>query len=150
MKNLIIVVFALITWTSFPQQNRNERGHHKKEMRQKDNKLSPEQRAELTAKKMTLQLDLTEDQQKKVYAIELEHAKLRDSRFENTKNKTELNDEERFKLHSERLDDQIAIKNKIKSILTEEQYDIWKKSRHFGKNQKQRGNKRPNNCSEKR
>jgi protein CpxP len=150
MKNLIIVVFAFITWTSFPQQNRNERGHHKKEMRQKENKLSPEQRAELSSKKITLHLDLTEDQQKKLYAVELEHAKLRDARFQNTKNKIELNDEDRFKLQTERLDDQIAIKNKIKSILTEKQYDIWQKSHHFRKNQKQRGNKRPNICSEKR
>ena len=150
MKNLIIVVFVFITWTSFPQQNRNERGEHKKEMRQKGNKLSPEQKAELSSKKMTLQLDLNEAQQKKLYAVELEHAKLRNARFQNKKNKVELNDEERFKLKTERLDDQIAIRKEMKSILTEKQYEIWQKSGHFRKKGKQRKHNRRDACSEKR
>lgn len=150
MKNLIIVVFVFITWTNFSQQNRNERSHHKKEMRQKDNKLSPEQKAELSSKKMTLQLDLNEAQQKKLYAVELEHAKLRDTQFQNKKNKSELNDEERFKLKTERLDAQIAMKKEMKSILNKEQYVIWQKSSHFRKKEKQRGHKRRDVCSETR
>ena len=118
MKNLIIVVLVLITWTSFAQQKRSERGDHKKEMRQKGNNLSPEQKAELATKKMTLQLDLNEAQQKKLYVVELEQAELHKLRFQNKKNRPQLNDEERFKMKTERLDHQIATKKKMKSILT--------------------------------
>jgi hypothetical protein len=150
MKNLIIAVFILITWTSFPQQHRNERGHHKKEIREKGNKFSPEQKAELSSKRMTLQLDLNEAQQKKLYAVELEHAKSRNTQFQNKKNKSELNDEERFKLKTERLDAEIAMKKEMKSILNKEQYVIWQKSGHFRKKEKQRGHKRRDVRSEKR
>ena len=153
MKNLLIIMLALIFSASYAQQNkneRNERGQHKKEMRQKGNKLSPEQKAELSSKKMTLQLDLNEAQQKKLYAVELEHAKLRNVRYQNKKNKVELNDEERFKLKTERLDDQIAIRKEMKSILTEKQYEIWQKSGHFRKKGKQRKHNRRDACSEKR
>ncbi|MFT5438021.1 MAG: protein CpxP, partial [Ulvibacter sp.] len=129
---------------------KNEVGHHKKEMRQKDNNFSPEQKAELSSKRMTLQLDLNESQQKKLYAVELEHAKLRNVRFQSKKNKSELNDEERFKLKTERLDDQIATRKEMKSILTEKQYDIWQKSGHFRKKEEQRKHKRSDACSEKR
>lgn len=148
MKNLLIIMLALIFSASYAQQDKNERSHHKKEMRQKGNKLSPEQKAELSSKKMTLHLDLNEAQQKKLYAVELEQAKLREARFQNKKNMVELNDEERFKLQTERLDDQIAFRNKMKSILTEKQYGIWQKSGHFKKNKKPRGHKRQNVYSE--
>jgi len=150
MKNLIIAVFVFITWTSFPQQNRSERCEHNKEMKQRGNSLTPEQRAELSSKRMTLQLDLNESQQKKLYAVELEHAKLRNTRFQSKKNKSELNDEERFKLKTERLDIQIAIKKDMKSILTEKQYDIWQNSGHYRKKEEQRKHKRRDACSEKR
>lgn len=148
MKNLIIAVFVLITWTAFPQQNRNERGHHKQEMRQKDNTLSPEQRAELKSKEMTLHLDLNEAQQKKVYAIELEHAKLRYEQFQNKKNKEALSDNERFELKIDRLDKKIAFKNQMKSILTPEQYSLWQKSAHFRQKGRERGHKRHAGYSE--
>ncbi len=150
MKNLLIIMLALISSVSYAQQDKNEVGHHKKEMRQKSNKLSPEQRAELSSKRMTLHLDLNEAQQKKLYAVELEHAKLRNARFQNKKNRVELDDEDRFKLKTERLDDQIANRNKMKSILTEKQYDIWQKSGHFRKKERVRKHKRRNVCSEKR
>jgi protein CpxP len=153
MKNVLIIMLALIFSASYAQQNKNqknERGHHKKEMRQKGNKLSPEQKAELSSKELTLQLDLNESQQKKLYAVELEHAKLRNGRFQNKKNRAELNDEERFKLKTGRLDDQIAIKKEMKSILNKKQYDIWQKSGHFREKEKQRGHKRRDLCYAKR
>jgi protein CpxP len=152
MKNVLILTLALIFSASYGQQNKNEnneRGHNKKEMRQKGDKLSPEQKAELYSKRMTLQLDLNETQQKKLYVVQLEHVKLRDTRFQNKKNKAELNDKERFKLKIERLDDQIAIKKEMKAILNNKQYNIWLESSHFRKKEKQRRHKRRNVCSEK-
>ena len=150
MKRLIIVVLVLITWTNFAQQNRSERGNHKKEMRQKDHNLSPEQKAELTSKKITLQLDLNEAQQKKLYVVELEQAKLDKERFQNKKNRSQLNDEERFKIKTERLDHQIAMKKKMKSILTEEQFATWKKESSSRKKGMQMKHKKRDACSEKR
>jgi protein CpxP len=150
MKNLLILMLAMISFASHAQQDKNERDHNKKEMRQNSNKLSPEQMAELSSKKMTLYLDLNEVQQKKLYTVALGHTKLRHARFQNKKDKTELNDEEHFKLKMARLDNQIAFRKEMKSILTDKQYRIWQESGHFRKNKNQREQKRRNACSEKR
>ncbi|MGK0427641.1 MAG: hypothetical protein ACJAUR_001755, partial [Ulvibacter sp.] len=82
--------------------------------------------------------------------VALGHTKLRHARFQNKKDKTELNDEEHFKLKMARLDNQIAFRKEMKSILTDKQYRIWQESGHFRKNKNQREQKRRNACSEKR
>ena len=142
MKNLIIIMLALFTIASYAQQDKNERGHHKKEMRQKGSDLSPEQMAELSTKKMVLHLDINEAQQKDLYAIELGQAKLKKERFKNKKDYKGLSESERFEMKTKRLDNQIAFKKKMKSILTEEQYGKWEKDRYS----KQRGKKKKGNA----
>lgn len=147
MKKLIIIMLALISTASYAQKDKSERGHHKKEMRQKGSDLSPEQRAELSTKKMTLHLDLNEAQQKDLYAIELEQAKLKKERFESKTDKQELKESERFEMKTKRLDNQIAFKKKMKSILSEDQYSKWEKGRYSKrkgmKGKKKRGDARP-------
>lgn len=92
---------------------------------------SPEEIAQVQAKKMTLKLDLNEKQQKDVSAVFLEQAKMRQSKKEaylKSKDKSEdkaLSKEERLKMTNARLDEQIEMKKKMKTILTADQYQKW-------------------------
>lgn len=82
---------------------------------------TPEQRATLKAKKMTLELDLNAAQQKKIEQVFLQSAKKQ-------KNKSDwknMTPEQKFSLKNEMLDRRIENKSKIKEILTAEQYEKW-------------------------
>ena len=76
---------------------------------------------------MALHLDLSEAQQKEVQKILLE----REEKFENLRNEKnkerELSKEELFERKSDMLDDQIAMKQQMKSILTEAQFAKFEK-----------------------
>ena len=87
MKNLLIVLMALFCINTFAQQNGNNKGEARGEMRQQKPDFSPEQMAELATKNMTLQLDLNEAQQKKVNKLQLERAKSRKAQFKNKSEK---------------------------------------------------------------
>ena len=125
MKNLLIALMALFCISTYAQQNRNNKGEARREMRQQKPDLSPEQMAELATKNMTLQLDLNEAQQKKVNKLQLERAKSREAQFNSKSEKKQLSDTERFTMKTQRLDEQIAHKKQMKSILSQEQYQKW-------------------------
>ena len=125
MKNLLIALMALFCISTYAQQNRNNKGEARREMRQQKPDLSPEQMAELATKNMTLQIDLNEAQQKKVNKLQLERAKSREAQFKSKSEKKQLSDAERFTIKTQRLDEQIAHKKQMKSILTQEQYQKW-------------------------
>lgn len=137
MKNLIIALLLISCSVSYAQNHKQEIESLKKEMRQNRGDLSPEQMAELSTKKLTLRLDLTETQQKEIHKVELEQAKLRKERSENKTDAESVSKSERFEMKTKRLDNQIAFKKKMKSILTEEQYARWEKIKHS----KQKGRK---------
>jgi hypothetical protein len=149
MKNAVLIVLLLVGATSVAQQD----GKRQREGRQD---LTPEQTATLQTKKMTLALDLTSAQQSQIQALNLENAKMRQSRMAEYKakkegsEKKEVSSEERFALQNERLDHQIAQKEKMKSILSQEQYEKWEKMNHrkgmhgkkeMGKERKSEGRK---------
>jgi hypothetical protein len=77
---------------------------------------------------MTLDLDLNEKQQTKIYQLNLENATARKLRMAAVKNaKTtnqnrKMNSGERYAMKSELLDHQIAQKKKMKDILTNAQF----------------------------
>ena len=73
---------------------------------------------------MTLELDLNETQQDQMYALILEKAKTRDKRFKNLP-KERPNKEQIYKMEVDRLDQEIAMKKSLKSILTERQLELW-------------------------
>jgi hypothetical protein len=96
--------------------------------------LTPDEIATLRTKKMTLHLDLNEAQQNKIQALFLEEAKLRKAKMEdrkaikeNSETKT-FTKEDKFKMMNERLDHQIEMKQKMKSILNAEQFEKWEAS----------------------
>ncbi len=128
---IIILVTSTINFTLAQQ--------HKKDFRAMD--YTPEEIASLKTKKMTLFLDLNQAQQDAIYAINLENANRRKAHIAKRKamkendEKPKMTKEERLQKVNNRLDRKIALKEKMKSILTAEQYQKWenamtKRKRH--------------------
>ena len=129
MKSLVVIAIAFSTLSVNAQERRQERkgNDHKKEI-MKD--LTPEEVANLKTKKLRLKLDLTDIQQKKVESILLEHAVERQNKrkaHQNKKEKDKPSKEEFLKMQNARLDSKIEMKQKMKDILTEEQYAKFEK-----------------------
>jgi len=143
MKNVLIICLALLTF-SLQAQPGNNGG--KQQRNGKNMNYTPEQIAELRTKKMVLQLDLTEKQEKKVYALVLEKARKRKEFKANNKGKKgegKKGKDMSFDKKKEMLDDRIEEKKQLKSILTQEQFDKWETNMQR-KNRKKSKNKKRN------
>jgi hypothetical protein len=131
------IVFAMLLMTGITvvAQRDDIRG---RENHMKD--LSTEQMATLQTKKMTLALDLNEEQQRKMKSLLATHIAARKAKMEAHKAKKEngekLRADEKYTLQVARLDAQIAHKQGLKTLLTEAQYNKWEKMQH--KSQKHR------------
>lgn len=169
MKHIFLVALALFTLNvTAQQQNPQQRKGDRKERPQRMQKFAdftPEEIAELRTKKMVLDFDLTDTQQKEVYKLNLKEAKERKQMMDERKAKMEarrndisegkvkrekLSKEERFNMVNNKLDKQIAHKKEMKSILNKDQFEKWEKvsKARFNKNkkavkQKIRNGKRP-------
>jgi hypothetical protein len=128
MKKLILIALAFISVQAFAQDMRKKEHQERKEQL-KD--LTPDEMATLHSKKLTLHLDLTETQEAKVKTLMLEEAKFKKEKREE-REKMKANDdfqkptkEEHLKMVNEKLDRQIALKQKMKEILNEDQYSKW-------------------------
>lgn len=111
-------------------------------------KMDPEKIAELRIKKMTLELDLTEKQQKEIKPFLLKQAEkvaLKKEEIKTRKEKNEkLSTDERFEIKNESLDFQIEMKNKLKETLTTEQFEKWEKTKqkaHHNRKKHKKSNK---------
>ncbi|MDC8005713.1 hypothetical protein POV27_16765 [Aureisphaera galaxeae] len=143
MKNVVLIVCLFVTvGYSFAQGQRPERDGERGKRMEIMKDLTPEQRAELKTKRMTLDLDLTDGQQQQVKVLLLEEEKNRPSPEERKKNKKELTSEEFYNKSIERLDAQIAMKAKLKEILSQEQYEKFEKSYKQRAHQKKRAKMR--------
>lgn len=95
--------------------------------------LSAEQKTELQVKRMTLDLELTEKQQKEIKSLVLEqNQKLEERRKDRDQRREEMakmTKDERFKMQSQALDDELAFQAKVKKILTDDQYVKWQAQR---------------------
>lgn len=122
MKKVFAVALMLVGLTTFAQERGGKREH-----------LSPEKQTELQVKKMTLDLDLNEKQQKEVKSILLVEAKKREARKAEREARKESQEkaskEERFEMKSKMLDNQIAMKEKMKGILSPDQMKKWEASK---------------------
>ncbi len=136
MKNLMMIAIVLVSLCTTAQTQKRDRGD-RMEMR-KD--ISPEEKAQLQSKKMTLKLDLTNQQQAEVEQIILQDAKIRQTKKEEFKtlkaNKDggKMSKEDRLAMANNRLDAQIEMKKKMKAILSADQYSkfesLQNKTRH--------------------
>ncbi|WP_313804366.1 hypothetical protein [Flavobacterium sp.] len=118
MKKLAILAIAFIGLTTQAQEKKTTR-----------EQLSPEQRVDLQVKKMTLDLDLNEKQQKDMKTLLVKQQQKR----EEAKAKREAiksddvkpTTEQRYAMKSKMLDEQIAHKAEMKKILSEKQMEKW-------------------------
>ena len=122
MKKAMILFMALTTFAITAQGQQDK----KQDRTRWHQNLSPEQRAQLQAKKLTLQLDLDQTQQAQVNQLLLKSKK---NRPEAPKNRKEMTDAQKFEARIARLDSQIAFKNEMKQILDEKQYQKWEKAK---------------------
>ncbi|AWG20075.1 hypothetical protein FFWV33_00340 [Flavobacterium faecale] len=121
-------LIALITITGFAQGKQNaesKKQHHGME------NFTPAQRQELMLKKMTLGLDLNASQQKEMSKIMGEQMAKREAFMKDHKSKTEKpSSDQMFAMKSKMLDEQIAMKARVKKILSPEQFSKWEKINH--------------------
>lgn len=134
MKKVFVVALMFVGLTTFAQGKGEKR-----------EQLSSEKQTELHIKKMTLDLDLNEKQQNAIKPILLEEAKKRESQKAERKAKKEnaekASKEERFAMKSKMLDNQIALKEKMKGILSPAQMEKWEANKE-SKREKMKHNKR--------
>lgn len=136
-KILIAIAFFTLQ-TTFAQRpewtkQNGERSEHTDFMQD----FTAEQMATLQTKRMTLLLDLSQDQINKVYDINLNAAKSRESKMAEMKNKKSQgkpSSEDRYLMLSNRIDKRIAYKKELEKVLNKEQLEKWStmSSKHFG------------------
>ncbi|WP_299777420.1 hypothetical protein [uncultured Formosa sp.] len=150
MKKIMILALAFISLNAMAQEKRGDNNRQdKKEMRMPGSDFTPEQQATIQTKKMVLSLDLTSSQQKEVYNLTLNQEKEKQANREAFKKAKESGvkptQQERYDNMIARLDNQIIMKTKMKSILKSEQYTAWIKNMENRPNgRKDRGGKKEN------
>lgn len=129
MKNLIAVALLIVGMTGFAQEKVSK--EDRKAQRAEMEKLSPEQRSQLHLKELTLELDLTASQQKEMAKIIAEQDAKREAMKAEMKVKKETGKkpttDEIFVMKNKMLDEKIALKEKVKKVLTPEQVEKWEK-----------------------
>ena len=142
MKKLALIVLLVVGLSTYAQEG-------KKQERQgaERERLSPEQRNQLQLKKMTLDLNLNESQQKEIAKILEEQSTKRQAEkatFKDNKDKgVKPTAEERFAMKNKKLDEAIAVKAKVQKVLTPEQFKKWEDMKKENReNMKERMEKR--------
>jgi Spy/CpxP family protein refolding chaperone len=123
MKNLLIIIMLLGSLGLTAQNKSKSKKEHKKELREN---LTPEQRADLLSKKMTLELDLTDAQQKKVKQLFVDFGNNKPANRETRKNMTS---EAKYAAKNAQLDRRIKMQRELKKILTPEQFETWENNK---------------------
>lgn len=125
MKKSILVAFTLLlslNTMSYAQQKWSK--DIKNELYSKRGGISPEESAKMQTKEMTLALDLSDEQQKDVEEALLSfHNDVQETKTSMDKKYDDMSLEEKRAIKSIYLDHQIALKQKMKTILNEKQYE---------------------------
>jgi len=138
MKNVIAAVLLIVGMSAFAQERpEGPRRGDRAEMA----KLTPEQRNELHLKMLTLKLDLNASQQKEMGKIVAEmDAKREAMKAEREANKDKKRtSDEIFAKKSKMLDEKIAMKERLKKILNDEQMDKFEKMQQHRQQKMQQG-----------
>lgn len=124
---MIAMAILMSGMMSFAQ----EKTQAPKDEKAKREQLTSEQRNELKLKELTLKLDLNASQQKEMAKVLADiETKRETARAEMKKAKEsgkKPTSDERFQKRSKMLDEQIAMKERIKKILNAEQMEKWEK-----------------------
>ena len=124
MKKALIALVLLVGMTSLAQEKKV-----RSEMAQME-QMTPEQKNQLHLKKMTLDLDLTATQQKEMSKIIAEQGTKKEARLTERKankdtTKIQLTADEKFAKKSRMLDEQIVMKERMKKVLSADQFKKW-------------------------
>lgn len=132
----ILLMAIAVTFTANAQQNKEQN------KRQNRPEFTVEQQTELAVKQMTLALDLTEKQQNQIKPLMKAQATQRKANMDKMKsakeNKQRPSADELFAMKNKQLDHQITFKNKMKEVLTKEQFEKFEK---MAKMRKMKGKK---------
>jgi len=138
MKNLILITIAIFTLQTVTAQRPDwtkNKGEHSSMSFMQD--LSADQMATLQTKRMTFQLDLNAEQIIKVQQVNLSFSKIRKSKMKELQNKNQKSKpsvDKRYKMMVARLDNRIAYKKELATILNKVQLEKWMEaSEKFGK-----------------
>jgi len=149
MKTYFLMLLVFFSTLSFGQRPRMEARNQMNQEQQ----MTPEQRAQLQLKRMTLSLNLTDKQQKQIYPLLLQNIEKRNKKMAEIRVKRDkgekLTADERFELQNDRLDNQIAMRKDLEKILTPEQmktFDANQKDMRRGTKERNRG-RRGNNSN---
>lgn len=123
MKKIILLAFLMVGVTVLAQV-RNRRPQ-----RNQMEQFTPEQRNQLMLKKLTLELDLNDSQQKDINGIIVDMNSKREAHqkamMETRDKGVKPTRDELFAMRSKMLDEQIATKRKLEKILTPKQFEKW-------------------------
>lgn len=124
MNKLFIVALLVVGLTNLAQERKAR--PEKARMEQ----MTSEQRNQLHLKKMALDLDLSVSQKREMSKIIAEQSATRDARMAERKAnrnsvKKQLIANERFAKKNQMLDEQIVMKERMKKILSADQYKKW-------------------------
>lgn len=133
MKNLATILAFVFAFTFTTQAQKQKKRNHKRPQ------LTIEQHTDLAVKKMTLDLDLSEKQQKKIKPLiaakMAERKAFMEKRKEARKERKRPSADEIYALKSKMLDNQIAMRNSMKEILKKEQFEKFEKMQKVRKMQ---------------
>jgi len=135
MKSTMLIAFLLIGTISFAQPTKRNRETPPPMDKMAD--MPAENIATLMSKKMTLQLDLSEAQQAKVYDLILANTVQKKAQRANRPD-GKPSKEMHFEMQNKMLDNKIAFNKAMKSILNDTQYTLWKQQNHKKKKKPKR------------
>lgn len=121
---LLLMMIGTLSMSAQNKENNNRKGH-----KNFKTQYTPEQKAELRAKKMTLTLDLNDSQQADLKKMFLQLEKDKPTM---TKQRSEMTSDDRFAMQTARLNHQISMKRGLKNILNAEQMAKWEKQQKRG------------------
>ena len=132
MKRLLLVAIAFFTLNAVAQEKKTKSVTLNKEQHTKQQHSTPEEMATMKTKKLSQQLDLTSNQQKKVYNLILEYSKgdteskLKIKEEIASKDKIDMQEAKKaYIINREKQMDQMN--SKFKDILNDEQYKKYEK-----------------------
>ena len=114
MKKIVTLLLLIFSTAVFAQ----ERGERRESM-------NKDEMASLQAKRLTMQLDLNEEQQQKLEALFAERMEANEEMREKKQKDREEMMEDRKEMRKERMEMNEEQKAKLREILTEEQYTKW-------------------------
>lgn len=131
MKKVLSLFMLLLLVTGMnAQDKKKDRKEKAKARMERTENMTPDQIAELQTKKMAIDLDLSDAQQKEIFEINKAQAIKRKEQMSKWRAMREEgerpSENERMKMMSARLDEQKALQDKMKSVLNDEQFAKWK------------------------